>query len=336
MNSVFADGSLAIREHLHPVEAILNDPEVVELAINRPGELWTKTRAEWHAQTMPAVTLAWLRSFAAALAAYNRVPMQSASIIGTLPTGERVQVLKPPACAAEQFIVSIRKHRVVTKTLPQLLGEGAFSETRSVIDHDSPAPPGLPSRDRALLSYVQEAQWPSFFEVAVRMRKNIVIAGATGSGKTTLARTLAACIPLNERLVTIEDVPELVLPHDNRVSLMFGGEGRITATECVRHSLRLLPSRILISELRGDEAWDWLTACNTGHPGGISTVHANSARAVFSRVADLVQQSRAGNGLPEQVVERTLRDTLEVVVFMRDWRVIEVLFDPVASRAFAV
>ena len=165
-------------------------------------------------------------------------------------------------------------------------------------------------------------------------KRNIVIAGKTGSGKTTLARSICEEVPATERIVTIEDVHELALPnHPNRIHLMYGeGEGRVSADTCLAACMRLSPDRIFLAELRGSEAWEYVMSLNTGHPGSVTTTHANSAIQAFERIASLIKNSDVGRGLDVSEIRRVLHRTLDVVLFMVDRKVTEIFYDPIFAK----
>jgi type IV secretion system protein VirB11 len=189
-----------------------------------------------------------------------------------------------------------------------------------VLAGTSPAANGKPSKDTAL-------------NQLMRPLAPFLAPAETGSGKTTLARSLVEEVPRSERIVTIEDVHELRLNHPNRVHLMFGeGEGRVSAEVCLAACMRLSPDRIFLAELRGSEAWEDVGGSNTGHPGSITTTHANGAVQVFDRVATLIKNSPVGRGLEVSEIRRVLQTTLDVLVFMANWKVQEVFYDPIFAR----
>ena len=189
--------------------------------------------------------------------------------------------------------------------------------------------------EQALLKLKQARHWIDFLTTAVTQHCNIVIAGKTGSGKTTLARSLIELIPHHERLITIEDVHELVLPnHPDKVHLLFGdNKGRMSAEACLSACMRLSPDRILLAELRGSEAWDYVTSLNTGHPGSITTTHANSARHTLDRIATLIKQSPIGQTLELPTILRVLHQTIDVVIYLNDYQVHEIYYDPLAVKS---
>jgi len=335
----------ALRQLLRPLRRFLDDAQVSEVAVNRPGEVWTQGGGGWERHLVAELSAEHLGALTTAVAVFNGLP--SASMLSVvLPGGERAQVIREPACMAGFSPMTIRKHAPSTWTLEELAGRGAFLETRDVSFHR----PGEEEATRLLggrglerlaefevelLELKREGALVEFCRRAVLCRRNVVIAGKTFSGKTTLARALVAEVPASERLVTIEDVPELDLPgHPNRVPLLYGaGEGRESADACLASCLRLSPDRIFLAELRGAEAWQYVMSLNTGHPGSVTTTHANGAIEAFERVASLVKNSDVGRGLELQEIRRVLHTTLDVVLFMSDRRVTQLFYDPIFVRS---
>lgn len=334
----------ALCQLLRPLEPFLARPEVTELAVNRPGEIWLRSPAGWSCEELRELTAEYLDALTTGMAVYNGLALRSlASVV--LPAGERGQIIRTPACIEGTAPLTIRKHLPAVRTLPELEGEGVFEGTRDVSFH-RPTPEEtraqatrcdarrLEAEEVELLELKRERAFGAFLRKAVRCRRNIVIAGKTGSGKTTLARSLVDEVPACERIVTIEDVHELALPnHPNRVHLMFGdGPGRVSAEACLAACMRLSPDRIFLAELRGSEAWDYVQSLNTGHPGSVTTTHANGAVQAFERIASLIKNSEVGRGLEVGEIRRVLHTTLDIVLFMAERRVTEVFYDPVFAR----
>jgi pilus assembly protein CpaF len=152
----------------------------------------------------------------------------------------------------------------------------------------------------------------------VEARLNIVIAGGSGSGKTTMLNTLSGFIPEEERIVTIEDTAELQLQQNHVVRLEtrpanIEGAGAVTQRDLVINTLRMRPDRIVVGESRGPEALDMLQAMNTGHDGSMTTVHANSARDAFSRLQTMVMM--ASQHVPDQVIRQQLASAINIVAY---------------------
>ena len=153
-----------------------------------------------------------------------------------------------------------------------------------------------------LLKLLESQDYEAFMRLAVLSRKNILVSGPTGSGKTTWTKALIREIPSEERLITIEDAQELVLDrHPNHVRLFYSkddqGLARVTPKQLLESCLRMKPDRILLAELRAEEAFDYLRNVNSGHPGSITSVHAASAELAFEQLVLLVKQSPGGQEL---------------------------------------
>ncbi len=262
---------------------LLADAAVTDVLVNGPGPVWCERAGRLEA------TGVWLRrsdidlAIEALLATSGRrVDRMSPIVDARLADGSRLSVVLPPI-AVEGPCLSIRRFTV---------------QGRDIADFTSP-------QVRARLVE------------AVQRRANLVVAGPTGSGKTSLLNALAAHIDPNERIVTIEDAAELSLPGDQVVRLEARGPsaeggGQVTIADLVRAALRLRPDRIIVGECRGPEAHDMIQAMHTGHPGSMTTVHANSAADALERLALLA--ASAGHGLGVDVARAQLRSAVDLVV----------------------
>lgn len=323
------DRGEVLRTMLRPVSAYLADDRVREITIPHPGRIFLRITGRWHEREAPELTYSYLKALVSAMAGYNDgvhfAPIMSLKLLD----GERGQVMLPPAVVDGTISLNIRKHSSVVKDLEQLDAEGAFAQWVNV-SGALPSREQLPDADLRLLKLLDDERMLDFLHLAVQLRKNIIIGGKTGSGKTTFARSLIERVAVDERLVTIEDVHELYLPrHPNRVHMIYGGD--ITASDCVAACMRSSPDRIFLSELRGPEAWDYLTALNTGHPGSVTTTHANSARDTFNRVALLIKQSHAGNQIDVETLQSFLMSTLDIALYFSEFKLVEVYFNPTAG-----
>ncbi len=329
---------------MRPIASHLAEPDVTEITINGPGMLWAKRSGGWQTYEVPALTPGYLSALTTAMAVYNGLaPAPDVSVV--LPGGWRGQIVRPPAVIDGTVSVCIRKHSTTTKTIRELEQEGAFASFHDASFHRPCADEAhgllgatgfdrLSELDIHLLKLKRERRMREFFEACVQNHKNIVIAGKTGSGKTTFARSLINEVPSSERLITIEDVHELHLPnHPNRVHMLYGyGTGRISADACIAACMRMSPDRLFLAELRGDEAWEYLMALNTGHPGSITTTHANSASATFERIALLVKKSPTGRQIDIDIIRQVLYSTIDVVLYFANWQLVEVFYDPIFAR----
>jgi len=275
---------------LAPIAPWLGRPNVTDLYINRPGELWIETLGgQIETVACPALTEPVLMRLARQIAARSAQGISRAHpLLGaTLPDGSRVQVVAPPA-ARESVVLAIRRHVAADRTLADYAGDGSFDQLRTgVIAFGTDNP----------LRHVDTANADAFLAEAVRERRNILIAGGTSTGKTTFLNALLKEVPAEERLILIEDTPELELVHRNSVGLLAARSGLsetdVTAEDLLIAALRMRPDRIILGELRGREAFTFLRSVNTGHPGSMTTIHADSPQRAVEQLALLVLQSGA-------------------------------------------
>lgn len=336
---------LTVDRLMRKLNGYLQEGEVDEISVNRPGEVWTKTFNGWSRHEDSTITQDFLESLTTAVSTFNAVNPSSLNYL-TMPDGERCTVARGASVQEGTYAVAMRKHKVTVKTLDELDQEGAFSackdvsinkpsETEAIALSKKPGFDGLDEVELGLLALKRTGSIAEFLHAAVLAKRNIIIAGKTGSGKTTLARSLIEIVPASERIITIEDVHELKLPnHPNSVHLLYGsGRGRVPAKDCLAACMRLSPDRIMLAEMRGSEAWDYLNSLNTDHGGGVSTVHANDARATFDRLGSLIKASDVGRSLDYQTILQALYSTVHVVIFMRSRRVLEIFYDPVFAKS---
>ena len=265
------------------VSDALSRPDVVEVMANPDGSLWVdragvgRERVGQIEQSAAETTIRLLASHMG-----ETVTPDRPAVAGVLPrSGERFQGLLPPL--AERPVFTIRKRASIVFTLDDYVAKGILSATgadvirRTVVD-----------------------------------RKNILVAGGTGSGKTTLVNAILAEPAFkSDRIVLIEDTKELQCPAEDKVELLTKNtEPRVTMTDLLRMTLRLRPDRIIIGEVRGPEALAMLKAWNTGHPGGLATIHANSATEALQRIEDLV-------GEASQIIpRRSIASAINLIVFI--------------------
>jgi type IV secretion system protein VirB11 len=325
-----------LQHYLAPLQAALAPDDVTELVINRPGELGLERRGGWEWRNTPELTEAWLATLARAAAAFTAQDVTDETPICStvLPDGERCQIVLPPAAA--HISITIRKPSAAQLDLDDFARQGLFDQV-ALATHNL-------SRDETALAALHDAgDWPGFFRLAVTSRRNMLISGATGSGKTTFAKGLVRLIPPTERLLTIEDARELTVPHRNAVHLLYAKDGqglaKVGAKQLLESALRMRPDRILLQELRDGTAFFYLRNVNTGHPGSITTIHADSALLAFEQLTLLVKESEGGRDLPRADIRALLHVLVDIVVQMRrvegEFRVTEVWYDPLRKRALA-
>lgn len=292
----------------------LSDPEVTELCINRPGEVFLESRDGWRRESLPFADFDWCRRFAKLIAnaTRQRVDETSPLLSASLPGGERVQIVLPPATSKQCVAITIRRPSDRAWSLAELAQRGIFESTRR-------AEAALDATETELLSLLEAQSYEAFMRLAVRARKNILVSGPTGSGKTTYTKALIREIPAEERLITIEDAQELALDrHPNHVRLFYSkddqGLARVTPKQLLESCLRMRPDRILLAELRSEEAFDYLRNVNSGHPGSITSIHAASAELAFEQLVLLVKQSRGGQELARADIKQLLYLLVDIVI----------------------
>ena len=298
-------------EALHP---LLADPEVTELCINRPCEIFLETRSGWRCVAAPFADFDWCQRLAKLLAnaTRQRVDESAPLLSASLPTGERVQIVLPPATTLGCVAITIRRPPGEVWSLEDLNGRGALRAVR-------PSDGAFEDGQAELKRLHAAGEYQAFLRLAVRSRRNILVSGPTGSGKTTWTKALIQEVPVEERLVTIEDARELVLDrHPNHVRLYYSkddqGLARVTPKQLLECCLRMRPDRILLAELRAEEAFDYLRNVNSGHPGSITSVHAASAELAFEQLVLLVKQSPGGRTLARRDIKRLLYLLVDVVI----------------------
>lgn len=330
-------GETTLRLLLEPLTALLVDTGVTELVVNRPGEAGVERAGVWSWHALPDLGFERLDAIATLCAALSQqdVGPQQPLCASVLPDGERVQIARPPAVEAGLLSLTIRRPASFVPTIAALAAGGLFART-------APAAPRLHAVDAALMALHRAGDWQRFFPLAVGAKKTVLVTGDTGSGKTTVAKALIQAIPLEERLVTIEDTAEFAgLPQRNRVALFYskGGQGLapVGPEALIEAALRMRPDRILMQELRDGAAFTFLRALAAGHPGAVTTCHAGSAAGAFDALRLMVKQNEAGRHLGDADVQALLRRHIDVVAHCRrgadGFAIEEVFFDPPAGRS---
>jgi type IV secretion system protein VirB11 len=327
-----ADAS-ALALTLRRLRPLLARPDVTELCINQPGEAFLETRHGWQREPLSFADFDWCSRLAklVANASQQRIDATSPILSAALPSGERVQVVMPPATTAGCVAITIRRPADTVWSIDELAARGIFDRTRRADEGE-----------QHLLRLLAARDYPNFMRLAVTSKKNILVSGPTGSGKTTWTKALIREIPTDERLVTIEDAQELVLDrHPNHVRLFYSkddqGMARVTPKQLLESCLRMKPDRILLAELRAEEAFDYLRNVNSGHPGSITSVHAASAELAFEQLVLLVKQNPGGRDLARGDIKSLLYLLIDVVIQFgveRHERFIkEIWYDPARKHA---
>jgi type IV secretion system protein VirB11 len=296
--------------YLGPLGPYLDADDVTDIYINRPNEIWVErlggTVERFDVVGLDTLILERLSRQIAAQSSQgiNREhPLLSAS----LPDGSRVQIALPPATRGD-IAIAIRKYVVSDLGVDDYDQAGAFDGLRAQSDR-----PPVHARLKALR---QKGDFAALLKLAVTERCNIFISGGTSSGKTTFLNALLKEVDDAERLIIIEDTPELKFTHENAVGMIASrsalGEAVITMEDLLNASLRMRPDRIILGELRGPEAFTFLRAVNTGHPGSMTTIHADSPERAIEQLVLLVLES--GTHLDRESIAHYVRSSIDVYV----------------------
>jgi len=274
---------------LGPIEPYLNDSQVTEIMVNAPDEIFVEKDGELEPVEVSFRDEQHILNVIDRIVAPlgRRVDESTPFVDARLPDGSRVNAIIPPL-ALRSPALTIRRFSADPFTLKRLVK--------------------MESIDKKMAGFLQ---------ACIRARLNILISGGTGSGKTSTLNALARCIPKGERLVTIEDTAELQLTATNLVSLEsrppnIEGAGEVNIRTLVFNALRMRPDRIIVGEVRGPEAFDMLQAMNTGHPGSLTTVHANSPEDAVRRLESMVLM--AGLDLPQPAIRDQIASSLDLIL----------------------
>ena len=281
-----SDGLELLKPFLPGLEDVLEDPDVSEIMINGPHNVWIEGHGKLYSHDAPLLTAAALQRAAIHIARPLGLDPATAPIVDArLDDGSRVAICVPPA--SPKVAITVRRFGKRSFSASDLVAQGALPKN------------------------VKEAA-----EKMLHTRRNILVSGGTGSGKTTLLNALIELLPDDERIVAIEDTLELRIEHSNCVRFEARGlsTGAVTIRDLVRHALRHRPDHIVVGEVRGGEAADLLQALNTGHGGSLTTVHANNAESALSRLASCAMQG--GGELPWEVTCRGVVDGIAMVIHM--------------------
>lgn len=304
----------ALDTYLAPLKPFFDQAGVSEISINRPGEIWVEIGGDMERHEIPELDLEHLKSLGRLVAQYSEQHLSEETPVlsATLPQGFRIQVVFPPAVEPSLIAISIRKATTVNLDLDQYEALGAFHST--VVRHeDNPI-------DTELRALLDAGSIKEFIKKAILAKKNIIISGGTSTGKTTFLNAALKVIPPTERIITCEDAREIMIPHIvNRVHLLAskGGQGRakVTMQDLIEASLRLRPDRLMLGELRGKEAFSFMRAVNTGHPGSISTLHADTPELAIEQLILMIMQ--ADLGITRDQIKSYVENVINIIVQLK-------------------
>nr|WP_324761523.1 P-type DNA transfer ATPase VirB11 [Porphyrobacter sp. TH134] len=306
---MMADTGYYLDSFLAPLAPWLAREDVTDIWINRPHEIWVETlggATECHHEPLLDEKLLGRLARQIAARASQGISRAQPLLAASLADGSRVQVVAPPATRSG-YAFAIRRHVASDLALSDWTDAGAFDGLSAA----KAAPAGDPAY-RTLAG----AEAATYLSEAVRARRNILVSGGTSTGKTTFLNALLAEIPAHERLILIEDTEELRVNHANAVGLIAArghlSEAAVSAEDLLIAALRMRPDRIILGELRGVEAFTFLRAVNTGHPGSMTTIHADTPRRAIEQLVLLVLQ--AGSRLSRDDVRHYVRESVDVFV----------------------
>jgi type IV secretion system protein VirB11 len=310
--AVVDEPGVYLRACLAPFSEVLARPDVTDIYVNRPGELWIESVGGTTERLAdPSLTEPILAALARQVAAltHQGISREHPLLAATLPDGSRIQVAGPPATRGP-IALAIRRQVSRELTLQDYVEREAFSGTRT-----GEAGGADDGELQHLISGRRMAEALSF---AVRTRRNIVVSGGTSTGKTTFLNALLREVPEDERLILIEDTPELIVSQPNSVGLLSVrgelGEALVSANDLVSASLRMRPDRIILGELRGVEAFAFLRAINSGHPGSMTSIHADTPESAVEQLVMLVLQS--GSGLSRADIRHYVSQSIHLFVHL--------------------
>ncbi|WP_133406848.1 P-type DNA transfer ATPase VirB11 [Parashewanella tropica] len=316
-NTVDNCRAVALLEHLKVLKPLFDMDGVTEVVINQPKQAFIENCHGWSEVIVEAISEDYCQRLAKLIATYSGQKLDASHPIlsATLPSGERVQIAIPPVTLIGRISFTIRKPSCVSFTLDDYQQQGYFRLPEVQLKQKI--------EDKLDVLY-RQGRYVDFLQWAIGERKNIIVSGATGSGKTTFFRSLLQEIPVDERLISIENVDELQLyrTHDNTVSLFYsaGNQGiaPVTQKQLLESSLRMKPDRVFLAELiRGDEAFYFLRNINSGHPGSITTMHAGSPKLAIEQLVLLLKESQAGSTLSKEEIKQLINLCVDVIIQLK-------------------
>ncbi|WP_137114070.1 P-type DNA transfer ATPase VirB11 [Mesorhizobium sp. GR13] len=322
MNAAFPDLTSDNRHYflyraLAPLKAFLEDRNVVEISVNQPGQVYVERLGAEHMEfhEMPELTTGEIVNIGERVAASTNQFVSPANplLSAALPTGERIQVILPPA-APEGGTLSIRKQVISNFSLEDYRDHGS-------LDQVSVAVGGLSETEQILIDQLSTRNIYGFIRTAIVNRVSMLISGGTSSGKTTFLNACLKTVDPHERILTLEDTRELFPPQKNAVHLLASrgdqGTANVTIQSLIEASLRMRPDRLFVGEVRGSEAFAFLRAINTGHPGSMSTVHADTPLGAYEQLAMMVMQSGLSAAYPKADLISYIQSVIPIIIQLR-------------------
>ncbi len=302
-----------LRSYLERLKPWLHDtPTISEIALNKAGELWIECQEKGlYCEHHPDIDEGFLENFSRQVAAYNAqaISEESPLLSGSLPGGQRIQIVRPPA-SPNGHCFSIRKKTLLKMTLDDYEERDAFNHVQTSITSN------VTPEIAELQELHKNGDIKQFLKKAVLAHQNIVISGGTSTGKTTFLNALLTEIPDDTRLITIEDTREVEIEQPNHLNLVAAkdsqGKARVTIQQLLEACLRLRPDRLIMGELRGSEAFTFLRASQSGHPGSITTVHADTPAGAIDQLSLMVLQ--ANLGMSREDIKTYVSSLVDVII----------------------
>jgi pilus assembly protein CpaF len=295
-----------LRQHLAPIYQYLEDPTVQEVMVNSPTNVWIERLGNCEKLGLELTNDALANSITI-LANINDKGSTDQRVLDCRLPGLRIAATLPPI-SMQGPSMSIRRHSAQVFTMDSYVEKGAFAPVvrlpRATLT-DRPEDEEIASGDDGLRK---------FFEWLASSRNNFIVSGSTSSGKTALLNAMAAYIPANDRVLTIEDTAELKMLVGNWVSFESNPTYGVTTRMLVKHALRYRPNRIWVGEIRGEEAYDMLDAYNTGHPGSAVSFHSDSADMTLARLENMVRMASEASNWPLEDLRRQIAATFKFVL----------------------
>lgn len=321
-----AEKSAALNHYLSFLSEWLTDPTISNVHINEPKKIFFKQFGEKKVAEVSELTVDFLIGLSQLVATYTqqRLSSEEPLLSAILPQGHRVQIVLSPTSATLKDgspTLAFRQQVIQDLSLEILQGKGVFDAIEShKIENFNLMPRTLNKEEKALSVLFEKGEYLTFLQEAILAKKNIIISGATDSGKTTLLNACLKTIPLYERIITLEDTRELQLPHEDKAHLVASkndqGLAKVTMSQLVEVCLRLSPDRIIFGEMRGAEALDFVNASLTGHEGSLVSMHATNPTAAFVRLSNMIQSNPHAQ-LSRQDILTDLHLLIDVVVQMK-------------------
>jgi len=314
--------NILLQNLLLPLNQYLTDPCISDISINQPGEVWIDDGTKIQCLLNSDLNFNRCLAITQQIATFSEqtINEQHPLLSAHLPNGERIQIILNPATlwiddqnkVATTIALSIRKLQTTHHKLETYVAQGGFSLVGQSATNAQ-------QHLETIKELKSKKKYMELLRYAILNKQTVLVSGATYSGKTSFLNMLVQEIPLRERIITIEDVPELQVPHPNRVRLFYsrGSQGRalIQASDLVLATLRMRPDRIILGELRGDDAIHWLTAANSGHPGTLATIHADEPMMALEKLILMVMASQPG--LSREAIYRYVTRIVKIIVQLK-------------------